>query len=174
MTKPEIRAWIRQVLAVGVPLLHQWDDEKNEDWHGYVGEAIGALRAAQEALNRAAPSTLPPAEEDQNAPWVCTGCSLVFPVCPDTNAHDCPGCGAKVCPARLWSRAVLRCEDKHDDKCGVVGATRASDDCLCGGCGLAYRLHPHCANSKLGPALSSSVQPEYFLHVLCDGRHVKL
>jgi hypothetical protein len=174
MTKAEIRAWVRSTLAVANALLDQWDDEKETDWHGYVGEALGALRAAQEALNCADPSTLPPAEEDRNAPWVCTGCSLVYPVCPDPNAHDCPGCGAKVCPARLWSRAALRCERKNEDGCGSEVAERADGDVLCGKCGIAYRLHPYCANSKLPESMSASQFPQYFLHVACGGRHVKL
>lgn len=173
MTKPEIRAWVRQTLAVAVPLLKQWDDEKNEDWHGYVGEAVGALRAAQEALNRAEPGLLPPLDEDRNAPWVCTGCSLVYPVCPDTNAHDCPACGAKICPARLWAQAVIRCGEVAEHLCGILAAERTGTDMVCK-CGIPYRQHPYCANSKLGPERSSSVRPEYFLHVICGGRHVKL
>ncbi len=173
MTKAEIRRWVREVLAVGGPLLKQWDDERDADWHGYIGEALGALRAAQGALNAADPSTLPPADEDRNAPWVCTGCSLVFPQCPDTNAHDCPGCGAKICPARLWPRAVVRCEGLAEHLCGILTAERTGTDMVCK-CGIPYRLHPHCANSKLPESMASLSRPEYFLHVICNGRHVKL
>lgn len=111
---------------------------------------------------------------DPQAPYVCLGCSKVFEACPDFDAYDCPDCGEKVCPARLWHRAVLRCQHRDEDGCGCEAAERTDGRCKCPKCGLEHRLHPYCANSKLGPNQSSSTFPEYFLHVLCDGRHVKL
>lgn len=44
---------------------------------------------------------------------------------------------------------------------------RASGDVECEQCSKLYRDHPYCAGSRLP-------DNHYFLHVLCDGTHVKL
>lgn len=107
--------------------------------------------------------------DDPNAPWVCPGCCTRFDECPDLNAHNCPKCGGKVCPARLWNR-VLSCLPKSP--CGAADFLRASGDCLCVKCELPYYQHPCCANSE--DAIAATTYPVYTLHVLCDGTHVHL
>ncbi len=172
MTKLEIHRWVRQVLAVGGPLLKQWDNEAEHAWHIDLARALAGFERVRDGFTPDVPP-LPPAEEDRNAPWVCIGCSLVYPVCPDTNAHDCPACGEKVCPARLWHRAVVRCVGVAEHVCGILAAARVGNGMTCK-CGIAYRLHPYCVNSQFRAELASSTRPEYFLHVVCGGRHMKL
>lgn len=109
---------------------------------------------------------------DPDAPYVCLGCSTPFATCPDADAHNCPKCGDKVCPVRLWKRK-LRCEKEPCD--GGTSFIRADGNCLCPTCGIAYADHPFCANSVIPASLQSSIFPEYILHVLCgSGLHVKL
>lgn len=45
---------------------------------------------------------------------------------------------------------------------------RADGRCVCEGCGLEYSEHPYCEGSY------STWAEVYVLHVVCDGRHVKL
>lgn len=47
-------------------------------------------------------------------------------------------------------------------------------DLDCEACGKPYRKHPYCKQSELPESMTSSIRPEYYIHVLCDGRHVKL
>lgn len=44
----------------------------------------------------------------------------------------------------------------------------------CEACGKEYSQHPYCGKSQLPTSMSSSTFPQYFIHVLCDGTHVKL
>ena len=48
---------------------------------------------------------------------------------------------------------------------------RASGDVECEQCANPYRDHSYCAGSELR---DTGFYPQYFLHVLCDGTHVKL
>ena len=57
---------------------------------------------------------------------------------------------------------------------GEADFQRANGDCVCPTCKRSYYDHPYCQNSELAEQLRSSSFPEYILHVLCDGRHVKL
>ncbi len=170
MTEHQIAHWLRQVLAAGDAITDAHDAEAG--WVKDIGEAMSLLRRAQDRVRDPLLASLPPVE-DRQAPWVCIGCSLVYQVCPDPNAHDCPACGTKVCPARLWARAVVRCQGITEHLCGILAAERTGTDMVCT-CGIPYRQHPHCAHSRLPESMSGSLRPEYFLHVLCDGRHVKL
>lgn len=174
MDKNQLRAWLRLTLVAGKTILDGHAAEERADWYGYIDEALGNLRAAQDSLNgdRGNGSVADvPHSHDHNAPYVCTACSLVYPVCPDFNAHDCPACGEKVCPVRLWRRAVIRCVSKLDDVCGIAQMVRTDGACLCPKCRLPHADHPYCANSELKTGESP---PAYYLHVLCDGQHVKL
>lgn len=65
----------------------------------------------------------------------------------------------------------LTCRDGCD---GVETFIRSSGDCECATCRKPYRDHPSCAQSELPEHMSSSGYREFILHVLCDGRHVKL
>lgn len=69
-----------------------------------------------------------------------------------------------------FSRRGVSCKD------GPCNAemVRADGNVPCPICLLPYWKHPCCANSKLPESMSSSTIPEYFLHVLCTGLHVKL
>jgi hypothetical protein len=58
--------------------------------------------------------------------------------------------------------------DDDEPGCGDADFTRASGDCRCEKCGRVYYAHPYCSRSW------SSWAETYTLHVLCDGRHVKL
>lgn len=49
---------------------------------------------------------------------------------------------------------------------------RASGEVICDRCGNPYRKHRYCVQSEL--PRNGSRYPSYFLHVLCDGTHVKL
>jgi hypothetical protein len=171
MTKDEIAHWVRQTLFAGEAIANGHLDQQSERWFRFVDAAVAALKMAQQELRDPLLANLPP-PEDRNAPYVCMGCSLVYPVCPEPNAYDCPACGAKVTPVRLWARAVVRCEGIACS--GAELLRRADGDCACPKCGLAYRLHPHCANSRLSDAMAASTRPEFYLHVLCNGDHVKL
>lgn len=50
---------------------------------------------------------------------------------------------------------------------GETSFIRAGGDCRCSKCGLEYRKHRWCSQSK-------AYSGEYVLNVLCDGTHVKL
>ncbi len=67
-------------------------------------------------------------------------------------------------PIRI-PRLGLACEDGCDEQ-----LVRASGDVLCEPCGKPYRLHPYCR----GQVTMMTGVPEYFLHVDCEGRHLKL
>lgn len=47
---------------------------------------------------------------------------------------------------------------------------RASGDVICDSCQEPYRKHPYCR----GHVTMMTGEPEYYLHVACDGRHLKL
>ncbi len=47
---------------------------------------------------------------------------------------------------------------------------RASGDVICQVCKLEYWKHPYCSNSRTSEDLGGN----YFLHILCNGEHVKL
>lgn len=67
------------------------------------------------------------------------------------------------------------CDHMPEAECGLHQMHRASSSNVCDECGEPYWKHPHCANSELPESMrSSTVSKEYSLHVLCDGRHVKL
>lgn len=62
-------------------------------------------------------------------------------------------------------RAGLACVDGCQELC-----VRASGDVVCEACQKPYRLHPYCR----GQVTMMTGVPEYFLHVHCDGTHLKL
>lgn len=49
-----------------------------------------------------------------------------------------------------------------------------TEDMTCALCSKPYSKHPYCHFSELSESMRSSTQPEYCVHVTCDGRHVKL
>ncbi len=71
---------------------------------------------------------------------------------------------AEETPIRV-PRIGLTCKGGCDELC-----VRASGDVICEECGKPYRLHPYCR----GQVTMMTGVPEYFLHVGCDGRHLKL
>lgn len=56
---------------------------------------------------------------------------------------------------------------------GNLTFVRAFGDAACDSCGKEYWRHPYCGNSRVGYPYEFA-RPEYVLHVLCDGLHVKL
>jgi hypothetical protein len=58
----------------------------------------------------------------------------------------------------------------HSDCDGNETFIRASGKCVCE-CGKFYWQHPYCSNSKFIDDLG---RDDYYLHILCDGTHVKL
>lgn len=62
----------------------------------------------------------------------------------------------------------------HDENCDTANMVRIDGRYICPVCELPPRKHPYCKGSPLPESMCSSSFPEYFLHVLCDGRHVKL
>ncbi len=40
----------------------------------------------------------------KDEPYKCLGCAAEYPTNPDWDADDCPKCGEKVCPVRIWKR----------------------------------------------------------------------
>jgi hypothetical protein len=169
LTKHEITFWLRQQLAVGRALLPAFAAERTSVWHTAIADAVDALAAAQAELRRELGHIDVPPAPDHNAPYICMGCRLVYAECPDPNAYDCPGCGAKVCPVRLWRHRALACDGGECD--GGITFYRCDGRMVCT-CGLAYYNHPYCKNSA-NPAQLTASFPEYALHVLCNGDHIK-
>jgi hypothetical protein len=67
------------------------------------------------------------------------------------------------------------CKNVSEDVCGGADFFRADGRCMCNLCGHVYSSHPYCVNSKLPDSMQSSeLHPDYALHVLCNGNHVKL
>ena len=56
-----------------------------------------------------------------------------------------------------------------EHKCDLK-SIRRSGNLICSFCNLEYGRHPYCGNSKLPEDMGEG----YFLHVLCNGEHVKL
>jgi hypothetical protein len=171
VTKHEITFWLRQQLAVGRALLPAYATERTSVWHTAIADAVDALACAQAELRRELGHVDVPPEPDHNAPYICMGCRLVYTECPDPNAYDCPACGEKVCPVRLWRRRVLACDKAPCD--GGTTFYRCDGGMRCTTCGLRYYDHPFCKNSAHPSTLSDSSFPEYALHVLCNGDHIK-
>jgi len=59
----------------------------------------------------------------------------------------------------------------HQDGCDNYDFVHASGDCICLICMQPYWKHSYCAQSQNE---SCYIFGEFFLHVLCDGQHVKL
>jgi len=59
----------------------------------------------------------------------------------------------------------------HSDCDGNEAFIRAGGECVCKICGKYYWEHPYCSNSRFTDGLD---RDSYYLHVLCDGVHVKL
>lgn len=98
---------------------------------------------------------------------ICLGCGARFTV-----SGPCLHCSGNVIHQRQFGWA-LRCVDSVC--AGNLTFIRAEGAALCTMCGLAYREHPHCANSPLPESMqSSAVVTEYSLRVICGGMHVKL
>ncbi len=51
-----------------------------------------------------------------------------------------------------------------------VELVRVSGTMLCRECGKCYYDHPYCRGQRMAESMGGSV----FLHVACDGRHLKL
>lgn len=67
------------------------------------------------------------------------------------------------------------CDHIPEVECGLQEMYRASSTNVCDDCQEPYWKHPRCANSELPePMRSSTALKEYSIHVLCDGRHVKM
>lgn len=66
----------------------------------------------------------------------------------------------------------VRCEGVECG--GEISFIRAAGDVLCLVCKKEYWRHPCCANSRMPPQYEFAGRPEYILHVICDGLHVKL
>lgn len=47
-------------------------------------------------------------------------------------------------------------------------------DLDCEKCKEPYRKHPYCRQSQLPESMRAGRWAEFYIHVLCDGRHVKL
>lgn len=45
---------------------------------------------------------------------------------------------------------------------------------ICYLCDKEYMQHPYCGQSELPESMRSSSYKEYYIHVLCNGKHVKL
>ena len=59
----------------------------------------------------------------------------------------------------------------HKDGCDNLDARRTSGDCICLQCNKRYWEHPYCAQAVNEGCYGFN---SYFLHVLCNGEHVKL
>ena len=59
-------------------------------------------------------------------------------------------------------------------ECDVLNFYRTNGYMICKDCGQEYWKHPYCGNSELPESMRSSTRKEYFLHVLCNGEHIKL
>jgi len=110
--------------------------------------------------------------DDRLAPYICLGCSAVFPVCPDHADHNCPKCGEKIIPKKLLN-ARERNAGRHTCCTMVCDAEvfRADGDVVCTACGETYYEHPRCLGSAFSVEGSQTV---YAAHVLCDSTHVHL
>jgi hypothetical protein len=51
---------------------------------------------------------------------------------------------------------------------------RTEGDMICKDCGKEYWRHPYCGNSEYGESMTASFYKQYYLHVLCNGEHIKL
>lgn len=67
----------------------------------------------------------------------------------------------------------VKCADLSQSECGAISdlMRRADGRCLCPDCGQEYYRHPYCSNSRFEDGAGFVC---YYLHVLCDGSHVKL
>lgn len=57
---------------------------------------------------------------------------------------------------------------------GPTSFYRASGNVICDVCNQPYYKHHYCSNSKIPEDMNASSWPMYYLHVLCNGEHVKL
>jgi hypothetical protein len=169
--------WALALQFTRIRYSHAWLLKQSGLTHAQIAEAYGftAARAQQmvakiegrlcrkfgiETLPKLPPELTPEEERDRVIAQVMRAAGYTKPV-----------------PA-YWKNLVRRTRRNHlacadNLYCGGDETfVRASGDCICDFCKMEYRDHSFCKNSAIES--HSPLRPDYVLHVLCDGRHVKL